>query len=234
MKHQPDARPAARARVARNTVSEDLVVDAALRLLDAQDFEQISMRALAAELGVGTMTVYTYFRSKDELLQAVRNRVLGGFHPPTATGEWYERVAACCLSLYEWLIERPAVLRVLFACPPTEGDFAATATTALELILFELRRAGLDRLDSARGYATLLQYTFGAALRQLYAGDATEKAGHVRARLDALSPELHPTIVDLASELARTHENSTEQYVFGLDLIVTGLRVKAGASRENE
>lgn len=227
MKHESAARPAPRARVARNTVSEELVVDAALRLLDDQDFEQISMRALAAELGVGTMTVYTYFRSKDELLQAVRNRVLGGFHPPEVTGAWDERVAACCLSLYEWLIERPAVLRVLFTCPPTESDFAATATTALELILFELRRAGLQRLDSARGYVALLQYTFGAALRQLYATDAAVSPDQARSRLDRLAREQHPTIVDLASELMQTHENNTVQYVFGLDLILAGLRAKA-------
>ena len=40
---------------------------AALQIADAEGFEAVSMRRIAAELGAGTMTLYHYVRNKDEL-----------------------------------------------------------------------------------------------------------------------------------------------------------------------
>ncbi|MCC3312148.1 TetR/AcrR family transcriptional regulator [Nocardia africana] len=217
-----------RRRVPRHTLSAEAIVDAALRMLDDTDCEGISMRALAAELGVGTMTLYTYFRSKDELLQAARDQVLDSFHPPAVSGDWADRVRACCQALYRLLVERPAVLRVLAVKPDGDGDFADTATAALELVLSQLRAAGLGRQETARGYVVLLQYTFGSALRHVFA--PARRAGEtIPSRLQMLDPVAHPTIADLMPELVITHGGGEEQYLFGLDLILDGLRKAAAA-----
>ncbi len=193
-------------------------------MLDDTECDDISMRALAGELGVGTMTLYTYFRSKDELLQAARDRVLDSFHPPAVAGDWADQVRACCVALYRLLVERPAVLRVLAVKPDGDGDFADTATAALELVLSQLRAAGLGRLETARGYVTLLQYTFGAALRQVF---APVRGENMPSRLQQLDPGAHPTIADLTPELLDVHRSGEDQYLFGLDLILTGLRAAA-------
>lgn len=216
-------RPGRGKRTPRNTLSAELIVDAALRMLDTKQCEEITMRTLAAELGVGTMTLYTYFRSKDDILQAARDRVLGAFHPPSVEGPWDDQVRACCRALYDLLIERPAVLRLLAIPAPGETNFGDTATTALELILRLLREAGLDRLEAARGYVALLQYTLGSALRHMFENDPA----HDKHRMGALSPDAHPTITDLMPELLRVRENNVEQYAFGLDLILSGLRQRA-------
>ena len=63
------------------TLSEDEVVgfrerliDAAERLFAAHGLEAVTMRQLAAELGVSPMTPYRYFADKDAILAAVRAR----------------------------------------------------------------------------------------------------------------------------------------------------------------
>ncbi|MCX4091125.1 TetR/AcrR family transcriptional regulator [Nocardia sp. alder85J] len=212
-----------RRRAPRHTLSADRIVDAALHLLDTTTAEELSMRTLAAELGVGTMTLYTYFRSKDEILQAARDRVLDSFHPPAVDGGWEEQVRACCTALYLLLVQRPAVMRVLATGMHGDDEFADTATAALEFIVGQLRAAGLDRECTARGYLVLLQYTFGAALGRVRA------EAHDPGALPRLSPQAHPMIADLAPELLRARGCGTDQYIFGLDLLLTGLRGSACA-----
>jgi AcrR family transcriptional regulator len=52
------------------------IASVALRLVDAHGIDALSMRALAAELGAGTMTVYHYVRTKDELMTLVIDEAL--------------------------------------------------------------------------------------------------------------------------------------------------------------
>ncbi|MQY28963.1 TetR/AcrR family transcriptional regulator [Nocardia aurantia] len=219
---------ASRRRATRNTLSADRIVDAALHLLDTTTAEELSMRTLAAELGVGTMTLYTYFRGKDEILQAARDRVLDSFHPPAVEGDWEEQVRACCTALYGLLVERPAVMRVLATGMHGDDEFADTATAALEFIVRQLRGAGLDRECTARGYVVLLQYTFGAALGRVRA------AAHEPGEMPRLSPQAHPMIADLAPELIRVRSCGVDQYLFGLNLLLTGLRESAAAETRSE
>jgi AcrR family transcriptional regulator len=69
------ARPAPGER--RPTLSRDKIVAAALEIADAEGFEAVSMRRIAAELGVGTMTLYHYVKTKDELIALVGDAIMG-------------------------------------------------------------------------------------------------------------------------------------------------------------
>lgn len=53
------------------------IADAAIRVADAEGFEAVSMRRIAAELDAGTMTLYHYIRTKDELLSLIVDAVMG-------------------------------------------------------------------------------------------------------------------------------------------------------------
>jgi AcrR family transcriptional regulator len=52
------------------------IVAAAVRIADAEGVDAVSMRRLADELGVATMTPYTHVASKDELLDLMRDAVV--------------------------------------------------------------------------------------------------------------------------------------------------------------
>src|SRR5215831_18198738 len=58
--HRPRGRPP--------TIDRDSVLETAIRLLDAEGVEALTMRRLASELGVSAMAPYRHVGSKDELL----------------------------------------------------------------------------------------------------------------------------------------------------------------------
>jgi AcrR family transcriptional regulator len=57
--------------------TRDQIAAAAIRIADAEGAEALSMRRIAAELDAGTMTLYHYIRTKDELLQLVGDAIMG-------------------------------------------------------------------------------------------------------------------------------------------------------------
>ncbi len=61
----------------RTRFTRDEIAAAAVRIADTEGFEALSMRRLAAELDAGTMTLYHYVRTKDELLALVGDEVMG-------------------------------------------------------------------------------------------------------------------------------------------------------------
>ena len=61
----------------RPRLSRDEIAAAAIRIADTEGFEAVSMRRLAAELDAGTMSLYHYIRTKDELLTLVVDAVMG-------------------------------------------------------------------------------------------------------------------------------------------------------------
>jgi len=68
-RHEPPGR--------RPRFTRDEIAAAAMRIADAEGFDAVSMRHLASELGAGTMTLYHYVRTKDELLTLVTDAVMG-------------------------------------------------------------------------------------------------------------------------------------------------------------
>ena len=65
-----------RPRAPRGTLTRERVVDAAMALIDSGGVDALSMPKLARQLGVGAMSLYGHIESKDDLLDAVVQRVL--------------------------------------------------------------------------------------------------------------------------------------------------------------
>lgn len=214
--------PQRRARAPRNSLSHEAVVEAAVELLDEQGPAALSMRRLAARLEVGPMALYTYFSSKDDLLDAARDHLMAGLGAQPAEGDWAERLRSVGLDLYRLLVSHPALIH-LFATRPLAGHEAAHAT---EAHLRALREAGFDRAGAARAHLALLHHVLGAATWevQLNAGRQTEESRRRRqAALRAMPADRYPTLVDLATELV-TDAVGEQQFAFGLDVMLAGLR----------
>lgn len=64
-------------------LTTERIIEAALRLSDTDaDLDRLTVRRLATELGVGTMTLYSYFRSKEDILDGMADHVLGRMKLP--------------------------------------------------------------------------------------------------------------------------------------------------------
>lgn len=213
-----------RKRAPRHTLSHEVIVTQAVAVLDDNGPDGLTMRALATQLGVGPMALYTYFSSKDELLDAVRDHLLRGLADARRDGDWRDQLREIGTNLYRLLVAHPSLIH-LFATRPLAGHEAAEATEAQ---LAALRGAGFDRVTAARAHLTLLHHALGAATWevQLNAGSTDADSRRRRqAALVAMPADRYATIVDLAGELV-SEATGEPQFTSGLDLILAGLQAQ--------
>ncbi|OLF07347.1 hypothetical protein BLA60_27640 [Actinophytocola xinjiangensis] len=70
------------------------IVEAAVEIADADGIDALSMRKVATRLGTGTMTLYRYVSTKDELIDLMTDSVLGEVNPPAEpTSDWRGELA---------------------------------------------------------------------------------------------------------------------------------------------
>jgi AcrR family transcriptional regulator len=79
----------------RPRFTRELIAAKALEIADAEGFEAVSMRRLAADLGAGTMTLYHYVRTKDDLVELMDDAIMAEvLVPPEELGtDWREAMA---------------------------------------------------------------------------------------------------------------------------------------------
>ncbi|WNI15659.1 TetR/AcrR family transcriptional regulator [Actinacidiphila sp. ITFR-21] len=212
-----------RRRAPRNSLNPDRILDAAITLLDRDGPEAFTMRALAGQLGVGTMAVYSYFKGKDEIGDAVAQHLLETIElPPGGSPDPGGELREVCRGVYRLFTEHPSALQLL-TLRPVRGD---DAITVIDRMLGLLRRSGLGPDEAARAHVALMQYTVGSALwstRRERVLCEEGARGRLRAKLDALPAERYPALVALAPELVCAQGEGAAQYETGLDAMLRGL-----------
>ena len=201
-------------------LSREQVVTAALDLLDREGPATLSMRRLAAELGVGTMTIYGYFANKGELLDALLDAATAQVAPPDTRGGWRGQIRSLALEFYRGLVRHPGVVRVRLERPLLRPEqFRST-----ELTLRILSDAGFPLDESARAFRTLFVYVFGyAAFNSDERIDEATRAG--RAAIAGLPPDEYPLVTEGVDLLAATMSGE-EQFLYGLDRVLDGLEAE--------
>ena len=112
-------------------VSRDLVLDAAVALVDSDGLDRLSMRKLAAALGVEAMTFYHYLPNKAALLDGLVEWVLEHTTTvPAADGlPWDETLRRYAETLRTTLLGHPGVLPLFFSRPsgdPSDAEGGGT------------------------------------------------------------------------------------------------------------
>jgi AcrR family transcriptional regulator len=214
-----------KARTPRNTLSQELIMRTALDLMETKGLDSFSLRGLAAELGVGPMALYTYFRNKDDLYDAVRDHLMALVPDVPREAPWQDQVRAACGGLRRLMLEHPC-LGQLLASRPLSGHETARAAEGL---LAVLRAAGFDKETAARTHTALFTYVLGATTWEIQMAAERrdpEAWRRLRARMESLSATEFPTVVDLAPELTRT-TGGDKQFDYGLELLLAGLEARA-------
>jgi AcrR family transcriptional regulator len=123
-------------------------------------FEEMTIRSLAADLGVSPMSLYRHVRDKDDLLEEVVDRLLArSWRPTAAPPGWRAWVAEASDKLRHLLVTRPAALHVYLRQPVV----SPAAITRMETMMDVLREAGFDEKSARRAYAAIHTYTVGFA-----------------------------------------------------------------------
>jgi TetR/AcrR family transcriptional regulator, tetracycline repressor protein len=219
------------ARVPRGTLTRDRIVDAALELIDDAGTEALSMPKLARHLGVGVMSLYTHVDNKDDLLDAIVERVLVSLPRPTGDG-WEERIRSHFAALRTAFLAHPG-LGTVFA---TKNVATAAVLDLLETNLAELTDAGIPDGEAVHLYYAMLTYTLGFVAWEIprtQTHSAEEYARRWRAVIDTTSTTTHPTLQRMADTLVSVA--SPSQYDDGLRRLTGSVDPtpdrRAGASR---
>ena len=142
------------------TLSREDIIRAALRTVRAGGYEQLSVRSLAAELGVAPMSLYRHVRDKDDLLDEVVDRLLARVWRPGADpADWRGWIGEAANKLRHFLVAQPAALHVYLNHPVVSPAAAARMDAAMDV----LRRALGDDHSAQRAYAAVHTYTVGFA-----------------------------------------------------------------------
>jgi AcrR family transcriptional regulator len=191
---------------------------AALELLDREGLDRFSMRRLADELGVGTMTVYGYFRGKNEILDALVDAAASQqVLEISEEGPWRTRLRELIMTIRQGLVEHPAIVELRYRRPLLSPGALQLTELGVRILL----DAGFSKRDAARFYRVLFVYTFGFSA---FGPDAASEAERelAFAALSALPAGRYPALVEAAREAAETMADET-LFELGLDALLEQL-----------
>ncbi|MFG2042375.1 TetR/AcrR family transcriptional regulator C-terminal domain-containing protein [Dactylosporangium sp. NPDC048998] len=172
------ARPEPSARAPR--FSRERIAAAALEIADAEGIAAVSMRNVAARLGAGTMTLYNYVETKDELFALMDDALMAEAVVPAdeLPAGWREATAEIARRTWTVLTRHPWAITV--------GQGPAIGPNAMlhfEQSLAALAGTGLDNAAKLDLLAIVDAYVFGSALR---AADARGRGETDPAEVEAI------------------------------------------------
>jgi AcrR family transcriptional regulator len=200
----------------RQPLSRDLIVDAAVRILDAEGVDALTVRRLGEELGTGSATLYWYVGSKDELGELVYDHVMGEIELPEPDPQrWQDQLKELARQAYRVMLRHNDAVRLSLGRVPVGPNMLRIMEWSLALF----RGAGID--DRAAGYfGDIFGRYLDASVLEVTSrgGPAPEQVGEYFASLPA---ERFPNMVALTATMMGADDD--ERFEFGLDLLVRGL-----------
>jgi AcrR family transcriptional regulator len=150
------------ARPERSEIRRQAIVDAAVALANSSGLAAVTMRNVAERLGVGTMTLYSYVPSKDELIDLMvdeSNRAM--LVPPPLPGHWRDALRAISLRTRSAFEQHPWMLDA----PPLRIHQRINFLRHVEQSLEAVAPLGLDHETNTALLSAVDDYTLGYTVR---------------------------------------------------------------------
>ncbi|MFK0192003.1 TetR/AcrR family transcriptional regulator [Kitasatospora sp. NPDC090308] len=228
-----------RERPAKPALTQAGIVAAAVRLMETEGLQRVTMRRLAQELDTGPASLYVYVANTAELHAAILEHHLGrvdlgaaagaGAAEPGTAGDpgaaadpgrdWRGRLAAVLESYTAVLLEHPALAHSALLARPAGPHYLALVETLLTL----LEEGGVPAGQAAWGVDTLLQVATATAAEHSARTGAAAEAEHgamVRALREA-DPSRYPKVAATAGELVSGRP--TERLAWTFRMLVNGV-----------
>lgn len=229
MEHENDAEPARPATLVRRRppLTRHDVLVAALRLIDEEGVDALSMRRLGKALDRDPMRLYRYAPSKEGLLDGVVELVLGELVvPPARDGDWQDVLRRTAHAFRRLALAHPHVVPLIVTRPlATPLALRPLGTLRpLEDMLDVLIGAGFDPRGALHAYRLFLGFLQGHVLNELQerVHDPDETDDLLRLGLHRLPVREFPRLRSLATELAGY--DGAQELDEGLDVVLAGLR----------
>jgi AcrR family transcriptional regulator len=177
------------------------IAAAAVAIADAQGIEEVSMRKIAAVLGSGTMSLYHYVKTKDDLLTAMDDLIMGEIlvSPHDLKGSWRGAMSAIARSTRDAYRRHPWALTL-----QTKGRAGINGLKHVEQSLAALASLSLSFEDKLAITIIVDDFVFGHSLRAQVSRAEEEQGANSEAALNqlaefvvkALNPAQFPVLID--------------------------------------
>jgi len=208
-----------RARIARGSLTADSILDAAEGLA-TEALERLTIRSVAAALSASPMSLYRYFPTKSDLVDALLDRILGRFEPVPGTDSWTGDLALFARAHRQVLADHPWAVSAFF----NHANPGINATRIGEDALGILARGGITGESAVAAFSGVIALNYG------WCGFAFARADDARPMVEALAAlpvEQFPATVSVAGAMAGY--GSDAHYDAVLDCLVQGISLRLPA-----
>lgn len=194
---------------------------AALALVDAHGLAGLSMRALAAALGTGPMTIYNHVADRADLDVLVVEAVLAEMRRPRARrDDWRDEARDVATAMWRAVRAHPHAIPLIL----TRRSRSPAVLDVAEALLSALARNGRSGHNLLVAFRAVTAFVMGFAQAEL-AGPLALEAGEapkaVIGRIRALPPERYPRLIEIAGAAATS--KAEREFRAGLDALLAGL-----------
>lgn len=213
-----------RPRRGRGSIKTEDIIDGAFELAEQVSIDNLSMPSLAKHLGVGVTSIYWYYRKKDDLLDAMTDRVWGKYDTITPFIDpynWRESLANHARSMRK-AFRKNAILTDLVLIRGALGPASRReGLRQMEMAIASLVHAGLTPEDAFDTYSALSVLVRGSVVMERLHQKTREAEGeeaHDRATL--VNIESAPLIAKMMGEGHRLAVADTHNFEFMMTCIL--------------
>jgi AcrR family transcriptional regulator len=151
----------------KSRLTREGIAAIALAIADKDGFEAVSMRRVAKELNVGTMSLYYYVKTKDDLIAMMDDALMGEALLPSLPKGWKRAIIEIARRTHALFIRHPWALSAMLSAPP-----GLNAMRHMEQCLEALAETSMTSGQKITLLAMVDDFVFGHALREA-ADDST-------------------------------------------------------------
>ena len=217
-------------RPRREPLTKGRIIQAALRIMDAEGLDGVTMRRVGRELGVEAMSLYNHVRDKDDILAGVCEEVLSSV-PTPPVDDWEEAARQAAHGFRRALLEHPHVITLMTGRKQSFTNPESLRTYDYVLDLFH--RAGLSGAEWVKAFHTFGGYIMGSVAMELgLLVDTRADEAHDRTHQEMARVIMESDLPRLREALPHFMDCDTDaQFQFGLTLLIEGLRSMAAEHR---
>lgn len=210
---------------ARQPLTRERVLRAAILMADEQGLASLTMRALGDTLGVKAMSLYNHVPNKDDILDGIVDQVVREIRVPSAADPWRTAMRERARSAHEVLLAHPWACALLMS----RVNVGPAMLRYVDATLGCLHRAGFSLAMADHAWNAMDSYIYGFTLHKLnFPFKPDEYAKMAASYLPSLSAEQYPWMRALTEQVASGFHNGLHELEFGLELILDGLeRIRA-------
>jgi AcrR family transcriptional regulator len=210
----------------RRPLSQELIVDTAMRVLDAEGLDALSMRRIALDLRTGPASLYAHVANKDELLELMIDRIIGEMEmPPPDPARWQEQIVESAVAAHSVWSRHPGIARAALANIPVGPNSLRYSEATLAI----LRAGGVPDQQAGWFIDRLSLYVLADAFEESLHRERGRETEHdakayfeqIRAYFQSLPPDRFPVITSMVGALVGG--GGDERLRFGVELMVRGL-----------